>query len=199
MADPSVAYPDWYLQRWHFLPEGYVSRRSTRLYPAYIPNLYNQGRERQLLTTVANLVARGAPRRVLELGCGPGKALTTVGRRMTGAELTGMDLSPFFLEMADDAPALTALGTHLVHGDAGILPWVSESFDAVYAVHLFGHMPPEAARTAVDEAVRVLAPGGRLLVVDHAWHPWSAPSATQGIGTKSFNSGLIKIRVLERE
>ena len=48
MADPKVSYPDWYLTRWHFLPEGYVSRRSARLYQEYIPALYNQGRDERL-------------------------------------------------------------------------------------------------------------------------------------------------------
>ncbi len=199
MAESTVAYPDWYLRRWHFLPEGYLSRRSVRLYPLYIPRLYNQLRERQLTSLVARTVANGAPKRVLELGCGPGKTLAAVAGRLRDSHVTGLDLSPFFLEMARDNPALTALGATLVHGDAGCLGFDDGTFDAAYAVHLFGHMPAQAARNALQEAVRVLAPGGRLLIVDHSWHPWELPSLTRELHARSFNAGLIQLRLLERE
>ena len=32
LANREVDYPEWYLHRWHFLPEGYLSRRSAAAY-----------------------------------------------------------------------------------------------------------------------------------------------------------------------
>ncbi len=198
MADPTVAYPDWYLHRWHFLPEGYLSRRSARIYPTYVPRLYNQGQS-TVIDLAANFLLVRAPARVLELGCGPADALERIGRRLEGPELTGLDLSPFFLEMARDNPGLTQLGANLVHGDAGALQWPAASFEAVFAVHLFGHMPPQASTAALDEAVRVLTTGGRLLVVDHSWHPWATPAGARVLRVRRFNAGLITLRALARE
>ena len=147
---------------------------------------------------MTQLLQQGSPKSVLEIGCGPGTILTEVGRRLQEAELTGLDLSPFFLEMARDNPALSSLGATLVHGDATHLGWPADSFDCVFAVHVFGHMPSAPADAALSEAVRVLAPGGRLLVVDHAWHSWAAPLSTATLRTKSFNFGLVRLRLLEK-
>ena len=198
MSDPEVAYPDWYLQRWHFLPEGYLSRRGARLYPTYILPLYNQCRPAALFSRVAEVLAETSPSRVLELGCGPGTLLEMLHKRLPGSHLTGLDLSPFFLEMAHDRPALRTASVELIHGNVTGLRWTTGDFDAACAVHVFGHMPREAAESSRAEAVRVLAPGGRLLVVDHAWHPWTLPPSSRLLWDKPFNLGLIRLRLLER-
>uniref|UniRef100_UPI001FB42F52 class I SAM-dependent methyltransferase n=1 Tax=Methanoculleus chikugoensis TaxID=118126 RepID=UPI001FB42F52 len=47
--------------------------------------------------------------------------------------------------------------------DAQHLPFRDEAFDAVFLVHVAGHLPPAQGRKAVaSEAVRVLRPGGTL-------------------------------------
>lgn len=58
-----------------------------------------------------------------------------------------------------------------MHGDSQSLPWPDGSFDAVFAMHHLGHVPVDVAERVVAEAARVLAPGGRMIVVDHRWHP----------------------------
>ena len=101
--------------------------------------------------------------------------------------------------MARDNPVLTWLDATLLHGDARLLRWEAGTFDAIFAIHVFGHMPVQAAQDSLAEALRVLRPGGRLLVVDHSWHAWAPPNATRVIRTLSFNLGLIKLRLLARE
>src|SRR5688572_15506886 len=44
-ARPEVRFPRWYLRRWHFLPEGYLSDRSVLLYERAVRAFYNAGME----------------------------------------------------------------------------------------------------------------------------------------------------------
>ena len=52
MADPTERYPHWYLHRWHFLPEGYLSQRSVGIYQRLVPKLYYAGQEARVLVFV---------------------------------------------------------------------------------------------------------------------------------------------------
>src|SRR5512141_406121 len=99
-ADPEVLYPRWYLQRWHFLPEGYLSRRSIAAYETLIRRLYNVTREGPILDRLTGYLRAARPEAVLELGCGPGRALERLSQALPGTPLTGVDLSPFMLERA---------------------------------------------------------------------------------------------------
>lgn len=168
-SNPRITYPRWYLQRWHFLPEGYLSRRSAAGYETIIRRLYNLGHERDLLRSLINLMRSQRHERVLELGCGPGRALQTLAAGLPGTHLTGLDLSPFMLERAGRRNR-GATDIELVHGDGRALPWAAPAFDAVVACHYFGHLPERVRLAAVLETRRALTPDGRLYVVEHAWH-----------------------------
>ncbi len=170
MAGPAVNYPEWYMQRWHYLPEGYLSRRSVAGYEAVIRNLYNAAAEGHVLGTLVRRLRAARHGRILDLGCGPGRCLAALKRAFPASELTGLDLSPFMLELARDRLAAGG-GASLVHADARETPFEERTFDAITAIHLLGHVPRGAALAVLAEARRLLAPGGRLLVVDHSWHP----------------------------
>jgi SAM-dependent methyltransferase len=100
--------------------------------------------------------------RVLDLACGPGN-FTGDFAAAAGADglVVGFDASAPMLAFAArrDESATTAY----VRGDAGALPFRAESFDAICcfgALHLF-----DDPFRALDEIVRVLAPGGRLALL----------------------------------
>ena len=99
---------------------------------------------------------------VLEVGCGTG-AITRQLTRLPGvASVTGIDPSPFFVarakELGDGLPIAFDLG------DARDLDLPSEAFDAVIFHTALCHVPD--CELALDEAHRVLRPGGRLAVFD---------------------------------
>ncbi len=65
----------------------------------------------------------------------------------------------------------------LEEGDAERLPFPPGSFDLAISRHLLWTLPhPEAA---IDEWIRVLRPGGRLVVVDGQFDPGAAPPSTE--------------------
>lgn len=180
VARQTVDYPEWYLQRWHCLPEGYLSRRSTKIYDQTFRLVYAGFREQSYHRAVRNALPPASTAAVLEIGCGTGRLLTTLRRAAPWARLAGADLSPFMLEAAAKnsglpvhCPAPGIARTEpagLVHADARFLPWEDGTFDVVAAAHVLGHVPAPAATEILDEAWRVLRPGGRMVVAEHRWH-----------------------------
>lgn len=194
-SNPRVSYPRWYLQRWHFLPEGYLSRRSAAGYEALVRQVYNLTRESAVLKPLLKLMQVGKHEDILELGCGPGRALQALSIRLPGAHLTGLDLSPFMLERAERRNRGVER-VELIHADGGALPWISPGFDAVVAIHYFGHLPEPARPAAIAEARRALTPNGILYVIDHAWHNDVGGEFEQSSAT-SLLFGKLKLLVLK--
>lgn len=179
-ARPSIEYPDWYLKRWHCLPEGYLSRRSTKLYDQTFRRIYAGFREQPYYRAVRDALPPGPSAAVLEIGCGTGRLLSVMRAAAPGVRVAGADLSPFMLEAAArnsglgiNTPGSGVAGTEptgLVHADARFLPWDDATFDVVAAAHVLGHVPRTAAAEILSEAWRVLRPGGRIVVAEHRWH-----------------------------
>ena len=92
--------------------------------------------------------------RVLDVGCGNGVYLKELHRR--GLDAIGCDRSPGMLAAAEPHRPL-------VNADVTALPFAGASFDIILAAHMLYHV--DDRRTAVTELRRVLAPGGRCVVV----------------------------------
>ena len=100
-------------------------------------------------------------RRVLEIGVGTGRIALPL--RAAGADVAGVDLSlPMLRRLRSKGAA------PVVAGDATRLPFHDDSFGGALAVHVL-HLIP-AWREAVAELVRVVRPGGVLLVSQGAWN-----------------------------
>jgi ubiquinone/menaquinone biosynthesis C-methylase UbiE len=99
--------------------------------------------------------------RVLEVGCGLG----TDGARFAraGAVYTGVDLTEAAVGLARRRFELEGLAGEFRVADAERLEFADESFDLVYSHGVLHHTPDAAA--AVGEVRRVLAPGGRAVVM----------------------------------
>lgn len=79
--------------------------------------------------------------------------------------LTGLDLSPEMLALAETAAKRIGRTIQLMVGDAQDLPFVDRSFDSVVRTYGLCSVPDDAA--VIIEMKRVLKPGGRLILVDH--------------------------------
>ena len=106
----------------------------------------------------ALLAAQVRDRLCLEIGVGTGRiALPLAG---AGARVVGIDLSAAMLDrLRDKDPGRTA---PVLRADAGALPFATGSFGAALACHVLHLVADWVA--VVDELVRVVRPGGVLLV-----------------------------------
>ena len=81
------------------------------------------------------------------------------------ARLTGLDLSPEMLAVAETSAKRIRHPIRLIEGDAQDLPFAEHSFDSVVCTYALCSVADDAR--AISEMNRVLKPGGRLILVDH--------------------------------
>jgi ubiquinone/menaquinone biosynthesis C-methylase UbiE len=112
------------------------------------------------------ILLSGAPRRVLDVGCGTGSQLGRYAR--VGVSAFGLDRSPSMVARA--AKKLTGR-LALALGDAGRMPFRSRAFDLVLMTMALHEMAPATRSAVLDESRRVLVDEGLLLIMDYAWGP----------------------------
>ena len=156
---------------------------------------------RSLARRVADLAGAGPGDRVLDIGCGPGNAVREAARR--GATATGVDPSPGMLRLARlfSRRAQAAGQVSFVPGAAEALPLPDGAATVAWTVSAYHHWSDQAA--GLREARRVLAPGGRFLLIEQlatrerSWrarHGLTAERA-EGVAAQLRGAGFERVRV----
>ena len=136
-----------------------------RLLPLYDPlqRLLGMGSVHRQLVDQARIQP---DQRILEIGCGTGNLAILIKRLHPGAEVVGIDPDPKALARAQRKARREALSVQLDRGFAEELPYPDASFDRVLSALMFHHLGPEEKEKTLDEARRVLKPGGSLHLLD---------------------------------
>ncbi len=120
------------------------------------------GVERRLFPDSRRWVCSRARGETLEVAIGTGANLTHYPDDVI---LTGIDWSPAMLDLARRQAERLPRTVALHQGDAAALSFPAESFDTVVFTFALCCIPDD--RGALNEALRVLRPGGRLILADH--------------------------------
>ena len=104
--------------------------------------------------------------RLVDIGTGTGRMIELLGDVADHA--TGIDRSPEMLRLARAKLADASTPIDLRQADVGALPLADASADTVVMHQVLHYIP--APEIALREAARIVAPGGRLLIVDFASH-----------------------------
>jgi len=122
--------------------------------------------EAEVERSIDRALGRSALGTLVDIGTGTGRMIELFGPRAT--EAIGIDRSSDMLRLARAKLESAGVRSSLRQGDMYALPLSDGSADCViiHQVLHYAHAPADA----IAEAARVLAPGGRLLVVDFAAH-----------------------------
>lgn len=216
ITDSDLTYPAYYTTSFHAYEEGNLGWRpalevevaAKAVHARIWPEAAAQGdaKLRQSYHDVLTAQLPVAPTAIADLGCGVGMSTRTLRDTFPGANVTGVDLSPYFLAVAqyyekgregarergreqeqqrkesrseaDRAntenltPSLlsppsslpTPITWHHAAAEATHLP--AGAFDLVSACLMFHELPQSAAISIIQEARRLLRPGGHLAIMD---------------------------------
>lgn len=100
---------------------------------------------------------------VLDAGCGKGRFARIVKERNPGANVVALDLAVAMLQAAP--PHLSRVSASMLD-----LPFANETFAGAYATESLEHAVD--IERAVAELCRVVAPGGRIVIIDKNAAHW---------------------------
>ncbi|OUS24495.1 hypothetical protein A9Q99_24140 [Gammaproteobacteria bacterium 45_16_T64] len=150
--------PNYMLQEFHHLPNGYYSSNLTKGYvtsfDVVMLGLMDQAK---LVVTKALEGVDSA----LDVGCGGGRVAN--GLMEQGVEdVWGVDPSPYLLKQA----AVSFPGVKFIQGAAEKLAFPDERFAGIGICFLLHEIPPKYASIALSEFHRVLKPNGLISIAE---------------------------------
>lgn len=109
---------------------------------------------------IERLLAGHGSAQVLDFGCGVGALSAALARRRPDDRIDGYDVSSASLERVE--PALRAHGLF-----TDKLEDLRRDYDLIVLSNVMHHIPVMARQATIDDLAVRLAPGGRLLVIEH--------------------------------
>jgi ubiquinone/menaquinone biosynthesis C-methylase UbiE len=123
-------------------------------------------RDRTIKRRVLAHAAIGAGEEVLDVGCGTGTLAIAAARAAPGVAVTGLDADGSILTRARKKAAGAGVDIRFDEAMSTALPYADASFDLVLSTLFFHHLPDDGKRQTAAELVRVLRPGGRVVIGD---------------------------------
>lgn len=105
--------------------------------------------------------------RILDMGCGFGKSTMPFVQRFPKAQIEGIDLSaPALTLAAQNARKAKLKNVHFQQMNLEKTNYDDNSFDRITSTMTLHEIPTKALKNMLDEAFRILRPGGRMVHLD---------------------------------
>jgi ubiquinone/menaquinone biosynthesis C-methylase UbiE len=176
IANPNLHYPDYYLRPFHAYDQGNLSWQAATevevaAYAVHAWACAEDGAKgdahlRQSYHDVVCKALPTTPQTIVDLGCGVGMSTFALQATFPDAEITGVDLSPYFVAVAQYQAQQKHLNIHWLHAAAEETPLPRASFDLVSVCLVYHELPQTAAIAILQEARRLLKPNGHLAIMD---------------------------------
>ena len=176
VTNPQLTYPDYYLRSFHAYDNGNLSWLAAfevevaayAVHAGIWPNAGVQGdtRLRQTYRDILKAHIVEAPEDIVDLGCSVGMSTFALQDAYPQARVTGVDLSPYFLAVADYSSQQRQASINWLHAAAESTGLPSASFDLVSIFLVCHELPQSATRQIFREARRLLRPNGYLGIMD---------------------------------
>lgn len=176
VQNPQVTYPDYYLTSFHGYEKGDLSWDAAfevevaalSVHAKLWQDTSAQG-DAQLRQSYHDILQRQIskqPQDILDLGCSIGMSTFALQEVYPDAKITGLDLSPYFLAVANYNSQQRQANINWVHGAAETTGFPNGKFDLVSMFLICHELPQSATRQIFGEAKRLLRPGGYLTIMD---------------------------------
>ena len=183
VQNPNLKYPDYYLKPFHAYAEGNLGWMPatevevaayavhSRIWNDDQPPVEGDARLRQSYLDIVK-EKMPVPQDILDVGCSVGMSTFSLHGIYPNAKITGLDLSPHFLAIANyntrtKHPELSENGqVQWMHATAEQTGLPDNSFDFVSCFLLFHELPQDATRQILQEIRRVLRPNGHFALMD---------------------------------
>ncbi|MGD1902122.1 MAG: class I SAM-dependent methyltransferase [Geitlerinemataceae cyanobacterium] len=181
IENPGLTYPDYYLTSFHaydegnlgWLPATEVEVAARAVHAKIWPEAGAEG-DRKLRDSFYEIVDRRIGRAnvtaAVDLGCGVGMSAFRLQEQFPQAQVTGLDLSSYFLAVAsyrDRARrASVAQPIRWLHGAAENTTLADNSCDFASLFLVCHELPAEATCEILREVRRILRPGGHLGIME---------------------------------
>jgi ubiquinone/menaquinone biosynthesis C-methylase UbiE len=130
-----------------------------------------------------------APAAILDIGCGTGSLSLLLAS--LGHTVTGLDFSAEMLAQAQAKAAAAGYATPFLLQNAAAPQLAAQQFDVIVCRHLLWALPQPAQ--VLQRWVRLLKPGGQLLLIEGYWHTGGGLHAQEVVA--ALPSGLINVTI----
>ncbi|GMP54776.1 hypothetical protein CsSME_00019831 [Camellia sinensis var. sinensis] len=184
----SIVYPDYYLNPFHAYDVGNLSWLAAAEAEAATMSMMRRTIPDASSLDEAKQIVRGnwlqaieqhhqkysgnaMVKDILDVGCSVGVSTRYLADKFPSAKITGLDLSPYFLAVAQfkekqSTPRKNPISWVHANGEHTGLP--AKSFDIVSIAYVLHECPARAIVNLVKEAFRLLRPGGTFSVTDNS-------------------------------
>lgn len=181
IQNPQLRYPDYYVTSFHAYTEGNLSWQAAwevevaaKAVHAGIWQEAGKEGDRQLRDSYHQLLLKHIPKTpeaIVDLGCSVGMSTAALAATYPQAEITGVDLSPYFLAVAkyqaqDSDRTPQKQKTHWLHAAAENTGLPNHAYDLVSIFLMCHELPQSATLEIFQEARRLLRPQGHLAIMD---------------------------------
>ena len=135
--------------------------------PLYDPLVKLAGGDRVRRTLIEQAAIRPG-QRVLDVGCGTGSLAVMIARQHPGASVVAIDPDARALARARRKASRAGASVRFDQGFADALSYPDGAFDRVLSSFVYHHVPDGEKPGMLREIRRVLAPGGRMCLLDFA-------------------------------
>jgi ubiquinone/menaquinone biosynthesis C-methylase UbiE len=176
VQNPKLSYPEYYLRPFHAYEKGDLCWEAAleaevaahTVHATIWPGAGAQGdaKLRQSYHDILKKQISKEPQDILDLGCSVGMSTFALQKVYPHAKITGLDLSPYFLAVAQYRSEQRHANINWIHAAAESTGLPDASFDLISIFLVCHELPQAATRQIFAEARRLLRPGGHLAIMD---------------------------------
>lgn len=181
-TDYTMTYPEYYKQPFHGYDQGNLNwLAAVECEPATLSIALNYWKEVNPLTTqdwlrynisknikayLKNTSLISQPKTILDVGCSVGISSEFLYKSFRDSNITGIDLSPFFVALAKLRAEEFDIPIQYMHRNAENTHFDKDTFDLVTCNFLMHELPEHATKNILEEIRSILVSGGTIAIID---------------------------------